>query len=53
MLDKVGGTGRGELYGLGDTIKPTKQKKRRKQSLKQAPLKAKVSQVFLVQHATS
>ncbi|WP_029804425.1 type III secretion system translocon subunit VopD [Vibrio parahaemolyticus] len=27
MLDKIGGTGRGELYGLGDTIKTTKAEK--------------------------
>ncbi|MDF5474036.1 type III secretion system translocon subunit VopD, partial [Vibrio parahaemolyticus] len=27
MLDKVGGTGRGELYGLGDTIKTNKAEK--------------------------
>lgn len=27
MLDKIGGTGRGELYGLSDTIKTTKAEK--------------------------
>lgn len=34
MLDKIGGTGRGELYGLGDTIKTTKAEKHQRPNWK-------------------